>query len=293
MPLLSRAIMGSRDLIRDTAEAQRMALLFERIFVWHLDRDEELPTDEIRRTEDEINFLRSAGLAMSFGMQMPTFVTFTQADGTVVDPFAAGNDDCDVLIPYERVAVTSNPDGLQYHADVVVASLARQLEYHGAPVVAHVSPSRLQSPETVAATALEIAVKGIPLPAEAMPWDDFLQFRADEENVARLRALRLWIQKRATSAESVKIMEDELADALHQYRTYMDIQKIKYGDGVLSTVITAAKDLLVDLTSANFGSGVGKLFEIRKHNLALKEAELKAPGREVAYIARASEFFGR
>lgn len=172
----------------------------------------------------------------------------------------------------------------------MVYGIAKQLMCNDAPVIAHATPKNIVSENHEMPVALQVTLKGIPLPAENMPWEDFLQFRSDSENSARLRALRLWLQKRGTALENERIMQEELEALLHDYRTYMNIQKIKYGDGLISTLVTTTAEVIAHSASLNFGLALKSILDIRKQNIALTEAELKAPGREVSYIARAQDW---
>lgn len=181
----------------------------------------------------------------------------------------------------------------EHEADRVVYGIARQLMCDDTPVIAHAKPKNIVSENCDMPVALQVTLKGIPLPAENMPWDDFLQFRSDPENSARLRALRLWLQKRGTTIENEKIMQEELEALLHDYRTYMKIQKIKYGDGLISTLVTTTAEVIAHSASLNFGLALKSILDIRKQNIALTEAELNAPGREVSYIARAQDWLGK
>lgn len=291
--MLSRAIIAPRDLIRDTPEAQRIALLFDHILVWQIDR-KDVGKDEAARTENELTYLREQGLALKVGFDIPPIISFQSADGTSWSPFDFASKDCDLVLPFHAVGShTAKEYEFEHEADRVVYGVARQLMYNDTPVIAHAKPKNLVTDNQEMPVALEVTLKGIPLPAENMPWDDFLQFRNDPENSARLRALRLWLQRRGTSIESERFMQEELEALLHDYRTYMKIQKIKYGDGIISTLVTSTAAVVSHTASLNFGLALKSILDIRTQNIALTEAELKAPGREVSYIARAQDWLNR
>ena len=155
--------------------------------------------------------------------------------------------------------------------------------------VAHATPTNLGGAKNELNT-IEVVLKNIPLPPENIPWEDFIQFRNEEENIAKLRALRLWLQQRATSQESPRAIQEQLEHLLYEYQKYMEIQHKKYSQGVLSTLISATPEIVSSLITLNFGAALKSIFDVSGHSLSLTEAELSAPGREVSYIAKAKKF---
>lgn len=286
--MLSKAIMAPRDLLLDTAKVQRLALFFEHILIWKLDRGE-LSREDAERLNSDVEYLRSQKLVMQCGYEVPPIISFGLEDGGSWSPFDVTSKNCDLLFPTDLVWNIPKKVSSEAEADHVVRHLSSYLVYDGAPVLAHIEPSNI-SQAGMSPTAIEIVLKNVPVPPENMPWDDFLQFRKEEENIAKLRALRLWMRKQATSPEDLKVLQEELESLLYDYQKYMDIQHRKYGCGVVSTLIAATPEVISHLMQLNIGSALKAVLDMRAHGIALTEAEMSAPGREVSYIARARKF---
>ncbi|MEO0559110.1 MAG: hypothetical protein AAF170_13110 [Bacteroidota bacterium] len=125
-----------------------------------------------------------------------------------------------------------------------------------------------------------------------MPWEDLVQFRDDAESRSYLRKIRLWLQERAQVGTLGPIVSEELDDLLSDYRRYMKIQHKKYGNGIVSALILSSGDALANIMNMRPGSALRALIDVRRRKIALDEAELSAPGREIAYLAKAQDAFG-
>lgn len=283
--MLSRAIMAPRDLLLDTAEAQRMALFFDHILIWPLDRID-LQKEESARINAELEYLRESGVVLKCGFHMPPIISFQSADGQSWSPFDMASENCDIVLPFQLVTGVPKESENEAHADRIVRHISSQLVYNEAPVLAHLKPVHLAQ-SGLPNNTVELVLKNVPLPPENMPWEDFVQFRKEEENIAKLRSLRIWLQKQASSKESASAMQEELEALLYEYQKYMEIQHKKYSEGIVSTLIASSCEIIGHLLALNPGSALKALFDVRAHSVALTEAEMSAPGREVSYIASA------
>jgi hypothetical protein len=139
---------------------------------------------------------------------------------------------------------------------------------------------------------LDIVIKQFPIPSDDTPLEAVLDFRSDRAARDALRRLRRWMQKIATKELPANEVADELEEMLDQYTEHMRLHKLKYEIGSIRTLVSIPLGLLEHLTRLRFKSALDALFTLRDQQLALSEAELKAPGRDVAYIVRAQEAFG-
>jgi hypothetical protein len=286
--MLSRAIMAPRDLILDTVEAQKIALFFDHILVYGLER-ETFNAEQQAQFDNDLSYLREQGIALKCGLGIPPIISFQNADGESWSPFDEFSKDCDLVFPFQMGTGVAKEAENEAHADRIVRHYSSQIMYNDTPVVAHATPVNLENNEQ-GTNSIEFVLKKVPLPPTNLPWEDFVQFRKDEENMAKLRALRIWLQKRSTSEGSARMIQEELEHLLYEYKKYMKIQHKKYSEGVLSTLITSTPEIAGHLITLNFGSALKALFAVRGHSIALTSAELSAPGREVSYIAKAQEF---
>src|SRR3989344_6394283 len=252
--MLSRAIMATRDLINDTAEAQRLALFFDHILIWPIDRRDLKFTaadkEEYQRLSAEIDYLSKKKVVVRVGHNGPRLIEVKPApDGNSWNPFSAvWPENCDLVLPFQALDNIPQPSelGIEEHANHIICHLSAKLKYKDAPVTAHVKTRNLPKSEGPP-SALEVCLKKVPMPPENMPWEDFLQFKNDEENVQRLLALRHWIQKQARSLESASLIQEELESLLQDYQKYMDLQHKKHGEGIISTVMVASSEALAHL----------------------------------------------
>ena len=282
MDLLSEAIIVPRDLFSDVKQVQHLSLFFKKILVWPLNRNG-VEESEAERLLSDIEYLASENIVTRCAIELP--FGFDNGDGKIVNPLM---DNADLLLPFTIAA--NVPEQLQSmtYADRLIRHIASQLLIDDAPVTAHIPVSNLAKSNKYH-PCIEITLKNIPLPPENMPWQDFVQFRNDEENISLLRELRVWLHKQAKTEVHPKIMKEELESLLERYRKYMVLQHKKHGEGIISTVMVAATETVSNLVSLKPINALNSIFSVRSRNIALAEAELNAPGREVSYIARAQD----
>lgn len=284
--MLNRAIISSQDSILDTVELQRMSLFFDHILILPIQR-KKISSDESKRLYAELDFLREHDVAVKFGIETPFggMMGFGLEDGTIWDPGADLIKDSDFKLPWKLFAATGNiPEG-EDHIDRVIHFYAKRLTYNEGPITAHAAPMNLVNKDSKT-NAIEIVLKKVPMPPDNIPWSDFIQFRNDEENKHKLRALRIWLQKQAVNFESPSIIKEELEHLLFEYEKYMQIQHKKFSNGVISSLLCAAPEILANLKTLNFSSVFKSLMSIQGQSLELAEAELTAPGKEVSYISK-------
>src|ERR1041385_1032873 len=140
-------------------------------------------------------------------------------------------------------------------------------------------------------TVVEIILKQMPMPDETTPWEKIIDFRNDEFASRARRRLRRWIRKAAENSASPANIADDLQELIEQYDDHMNVHKIKISRGVLRTVITSIANVAEDLVHLRFSNMVSAFFSATDRKIALLEAELSAPGREVAYLSLARSTF--
>jgi hypothetical protein len=139
------------------------------------------------------------------------------------------------------------------------------------------------------ASVLDVIIKKFPIPSCDVSLEHLLEFRADTDAMLALRRLRKWATKCASDQVSLKELEEEIQDLVDKYTEYMNLHRLKYECGVLRTFVSATLELAENLMRLRVKAAFETLFTLRTNSLALTEAELKAPGREVAYLILAKE----
>jgi hypothetical protein len=149
------------------------------------------------------------------------------------------------------------------------------------------------SNETSKESVVQIVLKEFPLPDDSVSWEKIIDFRCDPDSFGKFLAIRSWMSDVAKSNLSPIEIEQKIEYLLHEYRHHMKVHKMKVNASALETFVVSAAEFVENLVKLNFGKVAKGLFAIKNRNVQLLEAELKAPGREIALIAKAKETFKR
>lgn len=71
----------------------------------------------------------------------------------------------------------------------------------------------------------------------------------------------------------------------------MRVHRIKSRLGRMEQIVAGSLGFLENLVKLNWSSAAKNLFALARIDVALLEAEREAPGRELAYIVKAHEYF--
>jgi len=138
---------------------------------------------------------------------------------------------------------------------------------------------------------VQIIVHNMPEPTNIVPWEQILEFKRDTEARSKFLALKNWINETANGELSPNEIEEKLEYLLNQYEKHMELHKMKYYKGVFETIVTTTAEIAENLVKLKFSKIAQLPFTIKNKKIALMEEEMKAPGKEVAYISRAREEF--
>ncbi len=138
---------------------------------------------------------------------------------------------------------------------------------------------------------IQVTLKSLPIPDETVSWEQIIDFKSDSDSRSKFLALRNWINEIARGELPFNDVEDKLEELLDQYLRHMQFHKMKYKKGKLEALVVTTFEVLGNLTGFNWGEIAKVPFSIQNKKLALMEEEMKAPGREVAYISKAREQF--
>lgn len=290
--MLSKIIMGSRDLILDTQEAQRMALFFEKIGIYSL-APSELSEDENARCEAEVEYLREKGLVETFAYSSGGIRLYND-QGEPIDIESDLKNRNDFLLD-PKILLGLPPqkqEELKNSTPHLIKYISSQYLYEESPITVHgLEPTLTKTSDTY--DALKISIANIPLPPENIPWEDLLAFRNEEENVKRMRKLRIWIQNQSHAGKNLNELQEELEDLLEDYKDYMKKMHKRFNTTTVSVLLSATEQAVKELLQLNPLSAVNAFFEIRAKKLDLEIGEMQAPGREVSYLAQVENFTKR
>ena len=140
-----------------------------------------------------------------------------------------------------------------------------------------------------------LVLQSLPVPDELTPWEEILEFRRDEYTRTQIGRFRRWIRNafRRLANESVTLdeLQDELAENIENYAEHMRVNKLKTSASSVETLVITSAEIVESIVKLNFSTLAKGLFKVRHQQIALMEAELKAPGRELAYVVAARDRF--
>ncbi len=146
-------------------------------------------------------------------------------------------------------------------------------------------------PDSKKAMIALIVINKLPLPNNETPWEQIIDYRNDSENQKNLLSLRRWIRKISTENLPPAEIEEEIEWLTSEFQSHMKIHKIKANTEALEIIIKTPLETIENLLKLNFSKISDPLFAIKKRQISLMEAELNAPGREMAYIIKTRETF--
>lgn len=167
-------------------------------------------------------------------------------------------------------------------------AVERTAGYRPATIV--LSSTALPEPEGTS-LVLEVVMRQMPLPVPDTPLEAILDFRADEAAMLALRRLRNWMNGIACQTLKPHEIEEGILTLNDQYREHMRMHRMKHHNSVLRTLVTIPLDIAEQLAHLKFKAAFEATLALQQRRLALTEAELAAPGRDVAYIVRAQDAF--
>lgn len=168
-------------------------------------------------------------------------------------------------------------------------------QYTAVPIIPDFGYEGLMLGNTSITDCFRLILQSLPVPDETIPWEEILDFRRDEQTRAQLGRLGRWIRSAIRRLDTEKVtldeLQDELAESIDSYSEHMRINKIKYSTSTIETIVTTGAKIAESIVKFKFSALAKNLFRIRHQQIALMEAELNAPGRELAYIVTANERF--
>lgn len=137
----------------------------------------------------------------------------------------------------------------------------------------------------------QVVIKKLPLPSNETPWEQLIDYRNDAKTQRLLLSLRRWINKISTQNLSSLEIEDEIEFLINEFQEHMKLHKMKANTETMEVITNSVSDVLGNLLTLKFSKFLEPLFAIKKQQLSLLEAELNAPGKELAYIIKSRETF--
>lgn len=138
---------------------------------------------------------------------------------------------------------------------------------------------------------LNTLIDSFPSIDETVPWEHIIDFKSDPDSKTKLIALRNWINKITKNEIDVNELKDEVAYLINEYKVFLRFHKMKTNTGTLQLTLKVPFDILENLIKIKWSKLPDVLFIFKKRQIELLEAELNAPGRELAYIIKSQDEF--
>ena len=139
---------------------------------------------------------------------------------------------------------------------------------------------------------IQFLLNDIPEPATDTPWEQIIDFRADEDVRNKYLAMINWVNKVAASSSNLNDIHEEYEYLYNDYIKHFKLHKLKYNNTLLEVIVTAGMGMLLALQAGQFVFAFKNLVEMKLSHINLIEQESKLPGKEVAYMYHVKERFG-
>ena len=149
-----------------------------------------------------------------------------------------------------------------------------------------------QTAEDTQQEVIEVALTEFPVPDETRcSWPDILEFRQESHDKKWTfnRFLRTLASTKQTPAE----IRDDIEWTINEYSKAMQVHGLKSSSGLIEAYFLPALEVIEGFPIPKISSVLKAGVSIRKRKVELLESEMKAPGRECAYVFDARKKFGR
>jgi hypothetical protein len=145
--------------------------------------------------------------------------------------------------------------------------------------------------KTIRPTSVMGAVfSALPQPDDASSWQDILEFKAEERD--KLWEFRRFLQRLATKQQAEAEIRDDVEWSLNEYTRAMKIHNLKTRNTSVEMCFVSPIEVLEDIVKFNWSKIARGMVSVKKRQIESMEAEMKAPGRECAYVFDSRKKFG-
>jgi len=138
---------------------------------------------------------------------------------------------------------------------------------------------------------LRLVINNLPVPADALPFDEVLDFKKDTDNHRRYLGLINWINKICRSDLPLNEIKDQLNYFTLEFENRLKLERQKYRLANLEVIVSLPFEIAEKVVKLEWGKIPKSLFQLKQNKVNLMIGETKAPGRESAYIIYANEKF--
>jgi hypothetical protein len=177
---------------------------------------------------------------------------------------------------------------------IVLRLISKQIEKHGdftAVTTLSEHSYTYETPSSKKNNVIQIVINNLPLPNIETSWEKIIDYRNDPDNNKDLLNLRRWIRKISSEEISPVEVQEEIEWLQNEFQAHMKYHRIKANTETLEVLVKAPLEIIEDLVKLKLSKIPEPLFALKKKQLMLMEAEINAPGKEMAYIIKSRETF--
>lgn len=280
---------------RDFGLLKRQALLFDNLYIHELTSDEDTLEGYPEYLKADVEFLQESGVIADPAARLGWPVPVTKND-RIRNPIEVCDDpDCEsrkVITTLHRLRGTIDDTAIRLWAGWLATD--RSAEY--VPVCrrklrANTATPNGQQGKTTTHEVLNLILAKFPVPSEDCSWESIVDFR--NETGDKRWHLHRFMRELGTKQKTPAEIDDDIEWLLSEYDKAMGLHKLKTSQSFLEVFIISPVEIIEDLVKFRWSKIARGLLSVKKRKVELMDAELKAPGRECAYIFDARERFGQ
>jgi hypothetical protein len=194
--------------------------------------------------------------------------------------------------PYDRGKAADVGENL---SDVYIrlfsAALAKEKsDFDIAPICCRAPEKGVENEVNRKEVVLKVALNQFPTPGPMSAWHDILEFKQEMQD--KQWEFRRFMNSLATKKQTEGEIRDDIEWTLNEYRKAMEIHHLKVGNSLVEVFIIPIMEFAEDLVKVNWSKIAKGVLGVSKRQVELMETEMKAPGRECAYVFEAQKRFG-
>lgn len=146
-------------------------------------------------------------------------------------------------------------------------------------------------PNSSKSDVVQVVINSLPLPNNETPWEQIIDYRKDSETQKLLSSLRRWISNTSRQNLPPLEIEEEIESLINDFQEHMKLHKMKANTETVEVLVKFLPETIENLIKLRFSKLPEPLFVFKKRQINLMEAELNAPGKEMAYIIKTRDTF--
>ncbi len=272
---------------RPYIDMKRRALLFDKFLIWrYVGAEHERPAE----FDAEVSFLKKIGIAVAPPLDANDFADATShavvsyAQQTI---FAEPSHD-----QTKGIMVVANGVVIRDCDSRAIAAKVREKSDCDAAAICEIDlPTELLnvSDRKVVGGIVTVASEILPTPDDSCAWQDILDFKQEMKD--KLWRFRRFLHSLAIKKQTEAEIRDDIEWSLNEYTKAMKLHNLKAGHSLVKVYVIPAIEVVEDIAKFNWSRIAKGAFSVTKRKIELMEAEMKAPGRECAYVFDARKRF--